>query len=86
MDSPGDAKYGMTKPQMFQAYRILLDKGAKEFGIHAFLASNTATDAYYPALAMQLFRLAAELHEETARTSASSIFPEDRHSIQAGRP
>ena len=44
MDSPGDAKYGMTKPQMFQAYRILLEKGAKEFGIHAFLASNTTTD------------------------------------------
>ena len=65
MDSPGDAKYGMTKPQMFQAYRILLEKGAKEFGIHAFLASNTTTDDYYPALAMQLFRLAVELHEET---------------------
>lgn len=65
MDSPGDAKYGMTKPQMFQAYRILMEKGAKEFGIHAFLASNTTTDDYYPTLAMQLFRLAVELHEET---------------------
>ena len=62
---PGDAKYGMTQPQMFQAYRILREKGAKEFGIHAFLASNTTTDDYYPALAMQLFRLAVELHEET---------------------
>ena len=48
MDSPGDAKYGMTKSQMFQAYRILMEKGAKEFGIHAFLASNTTTDDYYP--------------------------------------
>ncbi len=65
MDSPGDAKYGMTKPQMFQAYRILAAKGAREFGIHAFLASNTSTDDYYPTLAMQLFRLAVELHEET---------------------
>ena len=65
MDSPGDAKYGMTKPQMFQAYRILKQKGAKEFGIHAFLASNTTTNDYYPTLAMQLFRLAVELKEET---------------------
>ena len=40
MDSPGDAKYGLTKPQMFQAFRILKEKGVKEFGIHAFLASN----------------------------------------------
>ena len=65
MDTPGDAKYGMTNPQMFQAYRILLEKGVKEFGIHAFLASNTTTDDYYPVLAGQLFRLAVELHRET---------------------
>lgn len=64
MDSPGDAKYGLTKPQMFQAYRLLKEKGAKEFGIHAFLASNTTTNDYYPTLAMQLFRLAVELKED----------------------
>ncbi|MGI5971472.1 MAG: diaminopimelate decarboxylase [Oscillospiraceae bacterium] len=65
MDSPGDAKYGMTKPQMFQAFRILKDKGAKEFGIHAFLVSNTLTNDYYPTLAAALFRLAVELRNET---------------------
>ncbi len=65
MDSPGDAKYGMTKPQMFQAFRILKAKGVKEFGLHAFLASNTTTNDYYPTLAMVLFRLAAELKAET---------------------
>lgn len=64
MDTPGEAKYGMTKPQMFQAFRILKEKGAKEFGIHAFLASNTTTNDYYPTLAMQLFRLAVELKQE----------------------
>ena len=51
--------------RMGECERILLEKGAKEFGIHAFLASNTTTDDYYPTLAMQLFRLAVELHEET---------------------
>ena len=64
MDTPGDAKYGLTKPQMFQAYRLLKDKGVKEFGIHAFLASNTVTNDYYPTLAAVLFRLAVELKNE----------------------
>ncbi|MBP8641138.1 MAG: diaminopimelate decarboxylase [Oscillospiraceae bacterium] len=64
MDTPGDAKYGLTKPQMFQAFRLLRDKGVKEFGIHAFLASNTVTNDYYPTLAAVLFRLAVELKNE----------------------
>ena len=65
MDTPGDAKYGMTRPQLAEAFRRLKDLGAKEFGIHAFLASNTLSNDYYPALARILFRLAAELHAET---------------------
>ncbi len=64
MDTPGDSKYGLTKPQMFQAYRLLKEKGVKEFGIHAFLASNTVTNDYYPTLAAVLFRLAVELKNE----------------------
>lgn len=65
MDNPGDSKYGMTREQMVQAYKMLMQKGAKHFGIHAFLASNTVTNAYYPELARQLFALAVELKEET---------------------
>ena len=65
MDNPGDSKYGMTEDQMAEAYTRLLQKGAKEFGIHAFLASNTVTDDYYPELAGMLFRLAVRLHEKT---------------------
>jgi diaminopimelate decarboxylase len=64
MDSPGEAKYGLTKPQMFQAFRLLKEKGVKEFGLHAFLASNAVTNDYYPTLALQLFRLATELRDE----------------------
>lgn len=41
MDNPGDAKYGMTKAQMKEAFQMLKEKGAKHFGIHSFLASNT---------------------------------------------
>ncbi len=65
MDNPGDAKYGMTREQLFQAFRMLKDKGAKEFGIHSFLASNTLSNDYYPALAAQLFRLAVEVQAQT---------------------
>ena len=65
MDNPGDAKYGMTQEQLFEAFRILKAKGAEEFGIHAFLASNTVTNEYYPMLAKQLFELAVKLQKET---------------------
>ncbi len=65
MDNPGDAKYGMTKEQLFEAYQILRDKGAKTFGLHAFLVSNTVTNDYYPALAKTLFELVVELKEQT---------------------
>ena len=65
MDNPGDAKYGMTRPQIAEAFKTLKAKGAKTFGIHAFLASNTISNEYYPELAGILFRLAAELKVET---------------------
>lgn len=65
MDNPGDAKYGLTRTQMTQAFRRLKELGAEEFGIHAFLASNTISNDYYPALASILFRTAVELKEET---------------------
>ena len=65
MDNPGDAKYGMTREQIFEAYKILKSKGAEEFGIHAFLASNTISNDYYPALAAILFQLAVDLQKET---------------------
>ena len=55
MDNPGDAKYGFTTEQLFEGFKILKEKGAKNFGIHAFLASNTVTNEYYPMLAKQLF-------------------------------
>ena len=65
MDNPGDAKYGMTRDQIFEAFRILKAKGAEEFGIHAFLASNTVTNEYYPLLAKVMFELAVDLQKET---------------------
>ena len=65
MDNPGDAKYGMTTEQIFEAFKTLKAKGAEEFGIHSFLASNTVTNDYYPMLAKELFELAVKLQKET---------------------
>ena len=65
MDNPGEAKYGMTRPQLAQAFSRLKELGAKHFGIHAFLASNTISNEYYPALARLLFQTAADVAKET---------------------
>ena len=65
MDNPGDAKYGMTKDQIPDAFRRLMQLGARRFGIHSFLVSNTVTNDYYPMLARTLFTLAVELKEKT---------------------
>ncbi|MCI7474025.1 MAG: diaminopimelate decarboxylase [Clostridiales bacterium] len=65
MDTPGDSKYGFTRAQLFEGFKKLKAMGAKRFGIHAFLASNTLSNEYYPTLAGILFRLAVELEQET---------------------
>jgi len=65
MDNPGDAKYGMTKEQLIEAFTRLKALGAKRFGIHSFLVSNTVTNDYYPMLARTLFELAVEVKERT---------------------
>ena len=64
MDNPQDAKYGMTTEQIIEGYRILKEGGVKHFGMHAFLASNTVTNDYYPTLAKELFELAVRIKEE----------------------
>lgn len=65
MDNPGEAKFGMTKEQLIQAFIELKELGVEEFGIHALLASNTVSNDYYPELARQLFELAVEVVEKT---------------------
>ena len=64
MSDPSDAKYGFTPEQLTEGFRILRDRGVKRFGIHAFLSSNTTTEAYYPALARELFLVARHLSDK----------------------
>ncbi len=65
MGNPGDAKYGMTRPQLSEALGRLKALGARRFGLHAFLSSNTTDQSYYPALASLLFQTGRELADET---------------------
>ena len=65
MGNPGQSKYGFTRDQLFEGFRKLKGMGAEEFGLHAFLASNTVSNEYYPALARELFTLAVQLQTET---------------------
>ncbi|MCQ2535104.1 MAG: diaminopimelate decarboxylase [Clostridia bacterium] len=65
MDNPGDAKYGFTTEQVYEGVKILMEKGVKNLGIHAFLASNTVTNDYYPELAKKLFELAVDVSKKT---------------------
>ncbi len=65
MDTPQEAKYGFTREQLTEGFRILMGKGVKHFGLHAFLASNTVANEYYPQLAAILFKTAVELKKET---------------------
>ncbi len=65
MGMPGDAKYGMTRAQLSEALNMLKGYGAKRFGLHSFLSSNTTEPEYYPTLARLLFETGRELMEET---------------------
>lgn len=65
MDNPGESKYGFTREQLTEGFKKLQALGVKNFGLHAFLASNTTGNEYYPVLAKILFEVAVELHRET---------------------
>ncbi|MDO4484051.1 MAG: diaminopimelate decarboxylase [Clostridia bacterium] len=61
MGNPGEAKYGFTYAQLEEGLMKLKELGAEEFGLHAFLSSNTITNDYYPTLARLLFEAGKKL-------------------------
>ena len=65
MGNPGEAKYGMTREQLSAALLRVRDAGARRFGLHAFLSSNTTDAVYFPNLAELLLKLGKELEAET---------------------
>ncbi|MBR4120965.1 MAG: diaminopimelate decarboxylase [Spirochaetales bacterium] len=63
MGSQADSKYGMTKEQLFEAYKILKEKGVKHFGLHCMAASCSLNASYYPTLAEMMFNIVVEIHD-----------------------
>jgi diaminopimelate decarboxylase len=61
---PEDAKYGFTREQLFEGYRILRNKGVKRFGLHTMVASNELNSDYFVETAHMLFDLVVELNRE----------------------
>ena len=84
MGEPKEAKYGMTRAQLSQALRELKAGGAKRFGLHSFLCSNTTDPAYYPALAQLLFETGVELMDRPA-PELHQLVRRHRHSLSARR-
>lgn len=58
---PEEAKYGLTRPQLFEGYKLLQQKGATRFGLHAMIASNELNADYFVQTAVMLFDLIAEI-------------------------
>ena len=58
---PEEAKYGFTRDQLFEGYRIARDKGVKRFGLHAMVASNELNPDYFVETAQMLFELVVEI-------------------------
>lgn len=61
---PEEAKYGFTREQLFEGYRILRDKGVKRFGLHTMVASNELNPDYFVETAEMLFDLVVELNQQ----------------------
>ena len=62
---PEEAKYGLTKEQMFEAYKILKKKGVKRFGMHTMIISNELHEDYFIETAKMMFELAVEVYKKT---------------------
>ena len=62
---PEEAKYGLTREQMIEAYRICKAEGVKHFGLHTMVASNELNPNFFVDTAKLVFELCAEVLEKT---------------------
>lgn len=61
---PEEAKYGMTREQILEAYKIMKAEGVKHFGLHTMVASNELNPDFFADTAKLVFELAAEIKEK----------------------
>jgi len=65
---PEEAKFGFTREQLFEGYRLAKEKGVKRFGLHTMVASNELDREYFAETAEILFNLIVELSKEIGIT------------------
>jgi diaminopimelate decarboxylase len=58
---PEEAKYGFTKAQLLEGYRIIKEKGVRRFGLHTMIASNELDPNYFVDTAKMLFEIVGEV-------------------------
>lgn len=61
---PEEAKYGLTKPQLLEAYQLMRNKGVQRFGLHTMVISNELNPGYFIETANMLFDLVVEIHQQ----------------------
>lgn len=61
---PEEAKYGLTRPQIFEAYKMAKSRGVKRFGLHTMVASNELNPQYFVETAVLLFELAVDIQKQ----------------------
>ena len=61
---PEEAKYGFTKDQLYEGYKICRERGVKRFGLHTMVISNELNPRYFEETGVMLFDLVAEISEE----------------------
>lgn len=62
--NPEDAKYGMTREQLFEGYKIMMQKGVKRFGIHTMITSNELDKNAFVETAEMLFDLVLDISKK----------------------
>ncbi|MFA6808482.1 MAG: diaminopimelate decarboxylase, partial [Eubacteriales bacterium] len=62
--TPEEAKYGVTKEQLFEGYKRVKELGATRFGIHTMVISNELDPDYFVQTARMMFELVVELKEK----------------------
>lgn len=63
--NPEESKYGFTREQLVEGYKLLKEKGVKRFGIHTMVASNELDADYFVETAEIVFDLIVEVSKET---------------------
>ncbi|MBN1758784.1 MAG: diaminopimelate decarboxylase [Chitinispirillaceae bacterium] len=62
---PEEAKYGFTREQIIEGFKLLREKGVHRFGLHTMVASNELNPQYFVDTAVMLYELAVEVYRTT---------------------